>query len=523
MHQPLKTPSTLAAPDELFGHPKGLYVLFLTEMWERFSFYGMRALLVFYLTKHFLFGDQVALGIYGAYVALGYATPVIGGLIADRYLGQRVSVTFGAILMCLGHLGMAVEGAGAQVLENADGTSTIVRDEPALQIFYFSLALLIVGIGFLKPNIATIVSSLYPPEDPRRASAYTLFQMGIMLGAALSAGICGYLGETYGWAYGFGTAGIGMLVGLIVFLTGQKHLHGVAEPPPAYRKPLLGPITAAPVIYVGSLAAVGMFWFFVQQTTLVGYMLAAFSIAVVGYVLFVSFYQCTPVQRDRMLVLLAFQLAMTFFATLFEQAGGALNLFADRNVDRQFWGSEVRASQLQSIMPMTIVLLAPLFAWLWPALSRVGRDPRSPVKYGLTMVFMGLGFGLLAWATFAFDRDGQIDLAWLVSAYVLFGVADLLIVSVSYSTVTALSIPRIVGMMMGTSMLAISAANYLAAQVAAVVTVANKNADLSAYSMQDSLAAYHQLFFGLSVAAILFALALFAATPLMARRMHGVH
>ena len=522
MHQNAASPSHSSA-NELWGHPKGLYVLFLTEMWERFSFYGMRALLVFYLTKHFLFGDQAALGLYGAYVALGYATPVIGGLIADRFLGQRLSVTFGAILMCLGHLGMAVEGSGAQLITNPDGTSTVIREEWALQVFYLSLALLIVGIGFLKPNIATIVSHLYPADDPRKASAYTLFQMGIMLGAAFSAGVCGYLGETFGWSYGFGAAGIGMLIGLIIFQLGQKHLHGVAEPPPAYREPLVGPLSSGKIIFLGALGAIALTWILVQQTAVVGYLLGIFSLVVISYLLILSFFYSTPVERDRMLVLLVFQLAMTFFATLFEQAGGSLNLFADRNVDRTLFGFEAKASQLQSIMPMTIVLLAPLFAWLWPALAKIGRDPRSPVKYALTMVFMGLGFGLLAWATSSFTDGGMIDVGWLIAAYVLFGVADLSIVSVSYSTVTSLSLPRIVGMMMGTSMLAISAANFLAAKVATMVALPEKGAQQTATTIQDTLGAYHTLFFGLTVAAAICALALFVATPLLSRRMHGVH
>lgn len=522
MHQ-LAKPTAQPHGNEIWGHPKGLYVLFLTEMWERFSFYGMRALLVFYLTKHFLFGDQAALGLYGAYVALGYATPVIGGLIADRYLGQRVSVTFGAILMCLGHLGMAVEGSGAEMIVNADGTSTVVREQWALQIFYLSLALLIIGIGFLKPNIATIVSHLYPEDDPRKASAYTLFQMGIMLGAALSAAVCGYLGETWGWSYGFGAAGVGMLIGLVIFQLGQKHLNGVAEPPPAYHKQVLGKLTAGGAIYLAAIGAVVLIWLLVQQTSVVGYLLSVFSLLVIGYVLVVSFFFCSPIERDRMLVLLVFQVAMTFFAVLFEQAGGSLNLFADRNVDRQLLGFEFRASQLQSIMPMTIVVLAPLFAWLWPALARIGRDPRSPVKYGLTMIFMGLGFGLLAWATTSSNEAAMIGVGWLIAAYILFGIADLLIVSVSYSTVTSLSLPRIVGMMMGTSMLAISAANYLAAKVATFVTVPDETTATEATLVQDTLAAYHTLFFGLACAAAIAALVLFMATPLLSRRMHGVH
>ncbi|EAQ78498.1 peptide MFS transporter [Blastopirellula marina] len=519
------SPRSLDPPPsrELWGHPIGLYVLFMTEMWERFSFYGMRALLVFYLTKHFLFSDEVALGLYGSYVALGYATPVIGGMLADRYLGQRLSVIFGAILMCLGHFGMAFEGAAAHTVISPDGVASVVRDEAALQVFYLSLALLIVGIGFLKPNIATIVSQLYPADDPRRSSAYTLFQMGIMLGAALSAGVCGYLGETFGWAYGFGTAGVGMLIGLMVFLGGQRFLKGVAEPPPHadLKKRVLGPLNTLHVIGICSLAAIGLFWLFVQKTMIVGYLLGGFSLIVVTYVLVVSFFYCNRIERDRMLVLLAFQLALTFFATLFEQAGGSLNLFADRNVDRHFWGGEIQASQLQSIVPATIVLLAPLFAWLWPALSRINRNPPTPSKYAFTMVFMAAGFGVLAWATGAFSDHGSINMVWLVAAYICFGVADLIIVSVSYSTITSLSLPKIVGMMMGTSMLAISGANYLAAMFASWMALPQKGSNLAAIPIEETLVAYGTLFTWLASAAAICAVFLFLVTPLLSRKMHG--
>ncbi|HWL07867.1 MAG TPA: peptide MFS transporter [Planctomicrobium sp.] len=507
----------------IWHHPAGLYVLFLTEMWERFSFYGMRALLVFYLTRHFLFSDHVSLGIYGAYVALGYATPVIGGLLADRYLGQRLSVTIGAVLMCLGHLGMAFEGAASETLSAADGSILIVRDETALQVFYFSLALLIVGIGFLKPNIATIVSRLYTADDPRRASGYTIFQMGIMLGAAISAAICGYLGERYGWSYGFGAAGIGMLIGLIVFLAGQRTLKGLAEPPfpEQLHRPVFGPFSPAHLIAAGTIVAVVMFWLLLQQTRWVGYLLGSFSLLVIGIILWLSFFRCQKIERDRMLVLLFLQLGMTAFATLFEQAGGALNLFADRHVDRMVGAVQVKASQLQSVVPMTIVLLAPFFAWLWPRLAASGKNPRTPTKYALTMLLMGAGFGLLTLATKSFAINGLIPLGWLLSAYILFGVADLIIVSVAYTTITLLSIPRIVGMMMGTSMLAISAANYLAARIA---TLAGPSGKITAAVPPDeTLAAYSFLFSLLSGSAFVITVVLFAVSPALSRRMHGIH
>jgi POT family proton-dependent oligopeptide transporter len=224
--------------DTLWGHPKGLYVCFTTELWERFSFYGMKYLLVLYLTKYHLFTDQMGLNVLGAYAGLVYALPLIGGLIADRYLGMRKSVLFGGILLSLGHIMMAVEGyqaifyaAGTTLVEDltlASGqvlTAGIVlaeditiRDTAALKVFYFALALIVMGVGYLKPNISTIVGKLYAPEDPRRDSGFTIFYMGINIGSFTATILCGWLGETFGWKYGFGAAGIGMIIGLFTFM-----------------------------------------------------------------------------------------------------------------------------------------------------------------------------------------------------------------------------------------------------------------------------------------------------------------
>ena len=215
----------LTMDTSFFGHPRGLFICFATEMWERFSFYGMKFLLLLYLTKYHLFSDSNGLEVLGGYAALVYAMPVLGGLLADRYLGMRKAVVFGGILLVLGHLGMAFEGEAARRQGDA-----ILRDESALQIFYFSLALIVIGVGFLKPNISTIVGRLYSEQDSRRDAGFTIFYMGINLGAFSATLLCGYLGETYGWRYGFGAAGIGMLIGLATFLRGQRHLQGQAEP-----------------------------------------------------------------------------------------------------------------------------------------------------------------------------------------------------------------------------------------------------------------------------------------------------
>ena len=240
-------------------HPKGLFILFFAEMWERFSYYGMRALLVLYLTKHFLFEKQEAYGLYGAYTTLVYITPVIGGVLADRYLGQRKAVLIGAILLVLGHLGMAVEGE--PVITAAD------RNPAVMNVFYMSLALIIAGVGFLKANISAIVGELYKKGDERRDGAFTIFYVGINLGAFGGSLIAGYLGETYGWKYGFGLAGLGMLAGLLVFIWGKPLLNGAGESPnPALLKQKrFAGLSTEWLIYLGTFLATIFIWWVVRD------------------------------------------------------------------------------------------------------------------------------------------------------------------------------------------------------------------------------------------------------------------
>ncbi len=268
---------------ELFGHPIGLYILFLTEMWERFSFYGMKALLILYLVKYHLFSDTAGNLLVGSYAALVYAMPVIGGLLADKYLGFRKAVTFGGVLLVLGHLGMAYEGEAAK--EMSEGV--IVRDEGALQIFYFSLALIIMGVGFLKANISSIVGELYRKGDPRRDSGFTIFYMGINLGSALATLICAWLGETYGWNYGFGAAGLGMILGLITFISGKKYFYGKGEskdPILLNKKSPLG-LSNEWTIYVLALLGIFVVWQMVQRHSVVEVLLMVSGAGSLIYIL----------------------------------------------------------------------------------------------------------------------------------------------------------------------------------------------------------------------------------------------
>ena len=240
--------------EEVAGHPRGLFVLFYAEMWERFSYYGMRALLILYLTKWWLFSDGKANLIYGAYTSLVYITPVLGGWLADRYLGQRKAVLFGGILLAFGHLLMAVEGNGSGF-----------ANDPTVNVFWLALSFIIVGSGFLKANISVIVGQLYRLTDVRRDGAYTIFYMGVNVGSALGTILVGYLGETVGWAYGFGLAGIGMVAGLIIFAVGRPALRGRGEPPDAARlaAPAIG-IKLEPLLYGVGVLAVVVVWGLIQ-------------------------------------------------------------------------------------------------------------------------------------------------------------------------------------------------------------------------------------------------------------------
>ena len=329
---------------EFLGHPKGLFVCFATEMWERFSYYGMRALLILYLTKHWEFSDAQSYIIYGAYTSLVYIMPVFGGMLADRILGSRKAVTFGAILLVLGHTGMAFESN--------------------IQVFYMSLALIISGVGFLKPNISTMVGALYEEGDPRRDPGFTIFYMGINIGAFSASLLCGYLGETYGWSYGFGAAGIGMLIGLVIFLWGQDYLEGHAEPTSDFYKEKKFNITYENWAYLSGIIMVFSSWFLIQNQQIVGNLLGGFGAICIALWLAYALLKCSPEERDRLVIVGILILFSLIFWALFEQAGSSLNILTDRGVDRTILGWEVPASMFQSLNAFFIFTLAPFFAFM---------------------------------------------------------------------------------------------------------------------------------------------------------------
>jgi len=441
------------------GHPKGLYVLFFAEMWERFSYYGMRALLIFYLTKHWLFSDSDAGVIYGAYTALVYITPVVGGYLADKYLGQRKAVLFGAVLLTLGHFFMAFEGEPAVGTEN----------NPIVLVFWLALALIIVGSGFLKANISVIVGQLYPRTDTRRDAAYTIFYMGINLGAAIGSLLCGYIGETYGWAYGFGLAGIGMLAGLVVFVWGKPLLLGRGEPP----KPLAKNTEWS--MYGIGIAMVGVCWLAIQYQDMVGYVLGLFGGALVLYVLFTAVVKLPSEERDRIFAAMFLILTSIVFWALFEQAGSSLNLFTDRHVDR----GGVPASVFQSINAIYIILLAPVFAVVWQTLGRKGAEPSAPLKFGLGVVQVGLGFLVLVWGAQSVGMEAAVPVLFIFLIYLLHTTGELCLSPVGLSAMNRLAPAHMASLIMGTWFFASATGNFAAGPKVSARKRANRLCSMS--------------------------------------------
>ncbi|HET9354892.1 MAG TPA: peptide MFS transporter [Sphingomicrobium sp.] len=475
---------------EFAGHPRGLYMLFFAEMWERFSYYGMRALLIFYLTKHWLFGDGESNVIYGAYTALVYITPMLGGYLADRYLGQRKAVLFGAILLTLGHFTMAAEGTGGQ-------------NDPTINIFWLALALIIVGSGFLKANISVMVGQLYNLTDPRRDGAYTIFYMGINLGAAVGTIVAGYLGETLGWAYGFGAAGFGMLLGLVVFVLGKGLLNGAGEKPVQVAG--TRPINEY-LLYAIGLAAVGVCWFLIQYTDVIQTLLIIAGVGLLGYVL----WQATKLEkapRERIYAILFLISLNPIFWALFEQAGGSMNLFTDRFVDRQ----GVPASIFQAINPIYIILLAPLFAGLWIKLGRMGKEPSAPAKFGIALLQMGLANLALVWGAQAFGLAVMTPVMFVFLYYLLATTAELCLSPVGLSAMNRLAPKFMASLIMGAWFYMSAVGNFLAGKIGEAT--GGHDGEMTKEGLLDIYSMFGWITIGIGVGVL-------ALSPIVRRWMH---
>jgi proton-dependent oligopeptide transporter, POT family len=443
-----------ATAKTFLGHPRGLFMLFFAEMWERFSYYGMRAILVFYLTKHFLFGENPAYAVYGAYTSMVYITPVLGGYLADKYLGARKAVLAGGVLIAIGHLLIAL-------LEGPPG-----EQGSYLQGFYAGLAFIIVGTGFLKANISVLVGQLYPRDDSRRDGAFSIFYMGINLGAFTGPLLVGYLGERVGWSWGFGAAGIGMLLGLVVFVLFRRDLHGAGSPADPALLTARTPVGLSRewLIYLGAIIMVGVSWLLIGDESVVGtLLLATFGITFL-YIFYRAIFTLPRIERQRIFGALYLIALCPLFWALFEQAGSSLNVFTDQRVDRHLFGWEMPASWFQSVNSFWIITLAPLFGMLWVWLGKRGLEPSAPLKFALGLIQVGLGFIVLVLGA---GQDGTMTpMIFVILLYLLHSTAELCFSPVGLSSMTRLSTGSMVGLMMGTWFLSTAAGNFLAAQIA---------------------------------------------------------
>jgi proton-dependent oligopeptide transporter, POT family len=488
------------------SHPRGLYTLFFTEMWERFSYYGMRALLVLYLTSEYINGGfglerSNALEIYALFTGLVYLTPILGGYFADKILGQRKAIYIGGFLMALGQFGLAA--------------SVVAGDDPGSREAFLNLGLglLILGNGFFKPNISTIVGALYNEGDPRKDSAFTIFYMGINLGAFIAPLICGTLGEQVGWQYGFGAAGIGMLVGNIWFYYQAHTLDGAGFPPSRtgddlrlnskdYMEVLLYVVGSIAVVY-GFIE----FWAFLGEAFQNYFVATLVILGVLGILVTIIKNTEGSDQWSRVGVILILAFFNIFFWAGFEQAGGTFNLFAADNTNRMLFNWEIPASYFQSINAIAIFGFAPLFSMLWLKLETFGKNPNTPVKFGFGLILLGLGFVVMSFASNAASDGTLVSPLWLVMVYVLHTFGELCLSPIGLSMITKLAPQKIVSVMMGLWFASIALANYMAGVMEAIL---------------ENYLPGMNLFVFLTITSMSAGLVLFALSPWLKKMMRGI-
>jgi POT family proton-dependent oligopeptide transporter len=451
-----------AAPFDrsFFGHPRGLSTLFFTEMWERFSYYGMRALLILFMTAPLAagglaFDTSTAGAVYGLYTSMVYMTSLPGGWIADRLIGQRRAVLYGAILIACGHFSMAF---------------------PSISTFYAGLALIVVGTGLLKGNVGVIVGRLYGPNDSRRDAGFSIFYMGINLGGFIAPLICGYLGQRVNWHVGFTAAGFGMVIGIVQYVLGAKYLGDAGlYPAPAESAEtelrlkrnvrLWGGISIVAVVLVAAGLVTGTLAITARQIAdAAGYFLVGITVCLFGWMFFAA--DWTPAERQRLSAIAVLFVAATIFWSEFEQAGSTLNLFADRATRTSVFGWEFPSSYFQSLQPMFIITFAPVFAWIWMRLR--DREPSSPAKFGVGLLFVGAGYALLVVAAGLAANGVKVSPWWLAVTYLLHTFGELSLSPVGMSATTKLAPVRVAGLMMGVWYLAISVGNFIGGRLSSL-------------------------------------------------------
>ena len=585
--------SNAAANDSSwFGHPSQLARLFTTEMWERFGYYGMRALLMLYLTDHFVFNDKTSGNLYGAFTALVYLTPLFGGILADRYLGYKRSVKFGAVLMAIGYfmlcwggekakpflefenqkyevkLERSINSDGEKVLNRyttVDGvqyllkgtkTGTLAMESPQgnkelpkdtykfaadrhpmwVNFMFLALTFVVVGNGFFKPNISTIVGTLYAPGDSRRDGGFTIFYMGINLGSMISQFLCPILQEQFGFWAGFLLAAIGMVCAWALFQFDGGRLKGFGETPAEGKGKslpiMIGAFVAIPFIWYllfntmmtseqESKTVVENVWQYFLSLPLLGkVMFAVFTSAIVAVPIW-AFASGTREEAQKMFVAIVLVVFSVVFWTLFEQAGSSLTLYAKRSTDLRLFGWNMPAGQTQIFNPLFIVIFAPLMTMLWLAMARRKIEPSTPVKFAISLVLVGLGFLALVYGSRFADSNFKVGLFWLALAYLLHSIGELCLSPVGLSMITKLSMPRIVGLMMGVWFLCTSMAQYVAGIVSTMT--ASETVGGEVMNPELTLQTYVSVFQSIGIAGIIAGVLLFVMSPFLKKMMHGIN
>ncbi len=578
---------------QLRRQPKGLHIIFFTEMWERFSYYGMRTILFVYMTQHFLFSDEAASGQYGSYTSLVYLLPLIGGMLADRYLGTTKAVAFGALLLVAGHLTMAIEqeparnvlvyegqrydiasegrqdkrqawvviegqryefgpaeGGGMEIkgyagsaalpniipiddpkTEAVEGYQMLVEGQQPfyMSAFFLALSLIIMGVGFLKANLATQVGQLYTKDDPRRDGGFSLYYYGINLGAFWAQVGCAWLGAELGWAWGFGAAGIGMMLGWLVFVRrrilfftpGPAQLPaelGLPPNPELLKKPLFGPINREWLIYIVALLSVGLVWLLVQREPIVNTALTIASFAMLAFFVYYMITKATIAETGKLILAIILVLASVVFFTLFELAGSALSQFSERSSQLCIAGGCVTSGQTQSFNGAFILIFAPIFAAMWTWLGRHKKDPGDAFKFALGLVQVGAGFLVLVWGVQYADAEFKVPLIFLILLYLLHTTGELFLSPVGLSAMTKLTPAPIAATMMATWYLGSSIAQAVQAQITKLTAQATVGGQV--LDPELALKTYAEVFTNVGLAGIGIGVAMGIASPFLNKLAH---
>lgn len=477
-----------ASVRSFFGHPWGLLPLSLTETWERFSYFGMRALLILYMVRYLRLDDDIAYDLLGNYLSLVYTMPLIGGIIADRVTGHRNAVMIGLVLMALGHLSLACDG----LLDGGAG---------ARQLLLAGLALVAVGNGFMKPSIATLVGRLYGAESAQRDAGFSIFTMGVNIGAFASALVCGSLADRFGWSFGFGAAAIGMMIGLVTFIAGRRSLPEDAT----NRLPPWLPFFCA--------ALVGSAWLLMQAHALVGLCLVVGAVGTIGWLAYHAVQSGSSRLQGRMIAGFALTAASVILWFLNDQAAGSLNLLADRHVPRTVLGLRIAAPVYLSLNPLFIIALAPVLAQLWIVMARRGGDLATATKFAIGLVFIAAGMGVLTIPCRLAGADGLISPAWLVLSFLLSGIGELLISPIGLSAITRLSMPGLASTTMGLWFLGTAGGDFLAQEAGKLASLSVPDA------ASTSLDGYWSLFAWLGATGLAAATAMALMRPWLGRLM----